>query len=116
MLKQNLQQLIAEGKIAQAMEQLLQATASDKDLHHEVLAVSARFAHYEKQVHGNTADSNWLATERNKINAAVLFIIDKLPNEEVSDKTIPLVKEGKTIIQNADKIYNIKHIDNANFS
>lgn len=78
MLKQNLQQLIAKGKIAQAMEQLLQATASDKDLHHEVLAVSARFAHYEKQVHGNTADSNWLATERNKINAALLFIIDKL--------------------------------------
>ena len=116
-MKQNLENILAEGKTARAIQSLLEITKSqDADLYKEMLQISARFAGYERQKRLNLADDTPLSIEHNKINAALVYIVDKLPDEAMSSKTTPSVKEGKTIIQNAEKIYNINHIDNANFS
>lgn len=116
LMKQILQNLIAEGKTAQAITLLRQATQHDSDEHNSVIHLSARLAEYNKQKHSGIADSNTLSIELNKIHIAILAIVNKLPDENQVDTVTPSVSEGKTIIQNADKIYNIQHIDNANFS
>jgi hypothetical protein len=126
-MKQTLQNLLAEGKTAQVIAQLRQSTPHDTDLHKDVLQISARFAHNERERHARTSDNTELSIEQNKINAALLAVIDKLadnppistnPNTEggTARDSWEAGKAAKTIVQNADKIYNIDHIDNANFS
>ncbi len=112
-----LKNLLAEGKTAKLISSLLAHTKShDADLHNDVLQLSARFAEYQREKYANTEGFDPLSIERNKINAALLFVIDKLPDTLEEGKTTPSVKTEKTTIQNAEKIYNIQHIDNANFS
>ncbi len=83
-MKQALQNLLAEGKTAELIAQLKPLTASDKDLHAQVLHTSARFAEYERQKHANTEGYDPLSIEHNKINAAVLHLIEQLPDDIVA--------------------------------
>jgi Effector-associated domain 11 len=117
-MKQSLQNLLAEGKTAQVIAQLRQSTSHDTDLHKEVLQISARFARNERERHAGTADNSELGIEQNKINAALLAAIDKLEDNPPlpTNSNTEGGNSAKTIVQNADKIYNIAHIDNANFS
>jgi regulator of replication initiation timing len=114
-MKQHLRSLLANGNTRQVIDQLLQATQQLPDLHNEVVQISARFAQMERQNRLGTEAHDTLTIERNKINAALLEIIGQLPDETTKTNT-PEKPEGKTIIQNADKIYNIGHIDKADFS
>lgn len=116
-MKKTLQDLLAEGKTAQVIDQLRQLMASDKDLHQQVLLTATRFADYEKQKHADTVAFDPLSIERNKINAALLHFIEQLPDHTVDTaKDADTLPKPPTMIQNAEKIYNIDHIDNANFS
>lgn len=76
---QVLQHLLADGKTRHVIEQLLRLTATDRDQQNEVLQLSAQFAELERQSRLNVTDPKLLGTERNRINAALLAVIDRLP-------------------------------------
>jgi hypothetical protein len=117
-IKKILQNLLADGKTAQAIDQLRQLDLADKDLAQQILQNAARFSTLEKEQVMGTLRYDAYQLERNQINAALLAIVDKLPDEEADKPKIKpdiRTEKGKTFIQQADKIYNIDHIDNANF-
>jgi hypothetical protein len=95
-----------------------QLTATDKDLHRQVIQIAARFATNERQQHAGTLTQEDFNLERNRINAALLELIAQLPEPSVGTANMENTHNagGKVIIQNAEKIYNIDHIDNAHFS
>ena len=73
---QVLRKLLAEGKTRQVIEQLLPLTTADRDQHNEMLQLSAQFSELERQLRLNTGDPKLLGTERNRINAALLAVMD----------------------------------------
>jgi hypothetical protein len=75
---QVLRKLLAGGKTRQVIEQLLPLTAADRDLHNEILQLSAQFAEIERQSRLNVEDPKLLGTERNRINAALFAVMDNL--------------------------------------
>jgi hypothetical protein len=115
-MKDTLKKLLAEGKTKQVLAQLQQVLQSDADLQNDIILLSGRFATMQRQNRLGLADFATLNIERSKINAALVELIEQLepstnPNSEAEGS-----KATKTIIQKADKIYNIDRIDNANFS
>jgi Effector-associated domain 11 len=78
-MKQTLRNLIADGKTAKVIAELRQLTTSDADLNNEVNIIAARFTKYKTQYHLGLEDSTPLNIELNKINNALLDIIDRLP-------------------------------------
>lgn len=116
-MRQTLQNLFAEGKTAQVLETLRTLTTNDAAIHHQVLALSARFSENERQKHAGTLDHDTLHLERNRINAALLVLMEQVnPSVEGTQSQTDITPTANPIIQNAEKIYNINHIDNANFS
>ena len=113
-MKQTLQNLVAEGKTKKVLEELKELTQSKVGLQKELILINARFTELEKKTLLDIEESRPLSIERNKINHALLELIDRLDsgedNHAISETPTP------TIIQNAEKIYKINHIDNANFS
>lgn len=89
--RQALQKLLADGKARQVIEQLLLLTADERDLQNEVLQLSAQFAELERQSHLDVADPKLLETKRNRINAALLAVIDRL-SENGNAQVKPLWK------------------------
>ncbi len=81
-MQQTLRNLIADGKTAKVIAELRRLTASDADLHSEVNLLAARFSKYEKQHLGNLEAANVLDIELNRINNALLAVIDKLNNDD----------------------------------
>ena len=77
-MKQTLQNLLADGKTKQALDQLRQLHIADTDLNAEVVQVSARFAQYERQQRMGVEDPSVLGIELRKINSALLSVIDRL--------------------------------------
>jgi hypothetical protein len=80
-MKQTLRNLIAEGKTKQAIAQLRQLTKNDADLNAEVVQLSARFSAYEHQKRMATEDPSVLSIELNKINNALLSVIERLEGD-----------------------------------
>ncbi|MBI1227102.1 MAG: hypothetical protein GC192_17860 [Bacteroidetes bacterium] len=93
--------LLAQGRTGQVIEQLLALTALDKYLNNEVILLSSRYAAYQRKLNNGTVSSSSLSIDLNRINQALIAIIDKLP---------------PNLAAAANKVYNINHIDNANFS
>jgi Effector-associated domain 11 len=77
-MKQTLRNLIAEGKTKQTIAQLRQLTKNDADLNAEVVQLSARFSAYEHQKRMAVEDPSVLSIELNKINNALLSVIERL--------------------------------------
>ena len=77
-MKQTLQNLLAEGKTKQVIDQLRQVTQKDTDLHDEVLQLSARFEEIERQNRMGLSDSANISLERNRINNALLSVVNRL--------------------------------------
>lgn len=77
-MKQTLQNLLAEGKTKQAIAELMQLSTHDTDLKAEVVQLSARYAEYERQKRMGLEDPSVLGIELNKINNALLSVIDRL--------------------------------------
>ena len=86
-----LQKLIADGKTAQALALLRQQNLSDSDLNAQINLLSARFATNQKQKNMGLANDSDLQTELNKINMALLDIINRLDNiESISGSKVAL--------------------------
>ena len=79
MVIQQLQKRLAEGKTEQVIEKLLEIVPEQHDLYQEIVLLSARFGNHSKTEMRNTSSLQEQAVSVNKINEALLSIIDKLP-------------------------------------
>ncbi|MFZ2899228.1 MAG: hypothetical protein WA004_11435 [Saprospiraceae bacterium] len=81
MTKSELKQLIAEDQIKKVIQWLLEATERmrDSDLHNEVVQQSSKYNDYLKSKMAGTKSQDDLDVQIAKINAALTYIIDKLP-------------------------------------
>ena len=114
-MKSTLQHLLSEGKTDQVIAELRRLTAPDLYLHEQLLLIAGRQAELERKTIAGTASDD-LDIERNKIREALLVLVKKLPEEGTGDNATTASISGTTVIQQAEKIYNINHIDNADFS
>ena len=89
-MKQTLRNLIADGKTDKVIAELRQLTASDADLNNEVNIMAARFTKYKTQYHLGLEDATPLDIELNKINNALLDIIDRLPASDGLNSSHPV--------------------------
>jgi uncharacterized protein (DUF486 family) len=79
--KQNLSNLIANGKTEQAITQLRMLSPQlEKDLQEDILIQSNKFKTYQKEKRQETTTKEDLQVKLNKINIALLEIIHQLPN------------------------------------
>ena len=81
-MKQTLIDLIADGKTKRALEKLRQLNLQDDDLTTQITLLSARFKKNDTQRHLGIMDERDFNIELNRINIAVLAVIDQW---EVSD-------------------------------
>jgi wobble nucleotide-excising tRNase len=81
--KNIIKKLIAEGRTGEAINMLNATVFNDKEIEHQVIAVSARFKNFEKEKHGNLADISILNTELNKINQTLLHIIASISETNI---------------------------------
>jgi hypothetical protein len=77
-MKQTLRKYIADGKTKQAINELRQLSTGDSDVNNQIQLLSGRFAIYENKYLGNLEDPSVLGIELNKINHALLTIIEGL--------------------------------------
>jgi hypothetical protein len=114
-----IQHRIAADEISEAI-QLLQDLLKDSPKLNEVLLQSGRLSAISQQVRLGMVDNKQADLTKNQIRAGILELLDEI---EAQGKQSPALQEaveqfaaGITINQNAEKIYNIDKIDNANFS
>lgn len=79
-MKQTLQNLLAEGKTKQVIAEIMQLSTDDTDLKAEIVQLSARFSEYERKKRMDLEDPSVLGIELNKINSALLSVINQLDN------------------------------------
>lgn len=105
-----IQQLIAQARLPEALDALQQSVPAH--LKNEVLQLQSRLNELQRKIRLNIIAEDEAGLERNKITAAALNLCSQI------DTATPAADSpaGKIIIQNAEKIYNIDKIDNANFS
>jgi hypothetical protein len=101
--RQPLRQLFTDGKTGQVIERLLLMTFGDRDQHNEVLQLSAQFAELERQTRLNITDPKLLSVERNRINGALLAIMDRFP-----EKPTPV----ETTMESEKNFHLVEHICN----
>lgn len=82
-MKKELQELIAQGKTDQALDQLISLSEQPgyEDLREEVLLQSARYREYAKGKRQGTSNSEEQQTSISKINEALLYLISHLPDD-----------------------------------
>lgn len=136
----NIKNLIGRDELPAALQQLRDMLANSSRLD-EVLQLSGRFESLRRQVRLGTLGHAEANITQNQIRAALLELVDGIePRDTASeaaakDQSAISVENAKNtvigstitaggdvhigdkiIIQQADKIYNIDKIDNANFS
>lgn len=81
MTQNDLKLLLAEDKTKQVLDWLLQTTGKlpDTDLYNEVVQQSSRFNDYLREKAAGTKSQENLDIQKANINAALAYIIDKLP-------------------------------------
>ena len=115
----HIRDLLAKDDVQAAIQQV-SALLKDSPLLNEAVQQSARYNNVMQQIRLGLVDFSSANIAQNQIRYGVLELLREIEEQEV--KTLDIKAEverfanGKTIIQNADKIYNITHIDNANFS
>ena len=84
-MKDELKELIAQGKTKQAIRKLLILTKplDDQDLYEEVLLQSSRFEKYQKDMRSDVAEEGEQNKTINRINFALIGIIEKIPDHKV---------------------------------
>ena len=114
-LYQHIRSLIAAGKLDQALK-LLQSYLANSPQLDEILHQSGRFAMVRKQIRqGHISDEDATVTT-NQIQYGILELITEMEKESERPELQEELQQAVTIIQKAEKIYNIGHIDQANFS
>lgn len=136
-----IRQHIALDELPATLQQLRTLLETSPRLH-EVLQQSGRFNDLLYQIRMGTLSYEQATLTKNQIRASLLDLVDEIANEEsnkpeiaaelakttliVNSKNVVLsssIQAGgdvhigdKNLSQNAEKIYNIDKIDNANFS
>lgn len=112
-------ELISTDELPEALR-LLQELLKNSPKLHEVLLQSARLSDIGREIRLGLIDYNQANLTKNQIRAALLELLSEI---EMQENTVPEVREemerfsaGKTIVQHAEKIYNIDKIDKADFS
>jgi hypothetical protein len=115
----HIRDLIAKDDFKTAIQQL-SALLKDSPRLDEAIQQSARYNNVLRQIRLGLVDFQSANIAQNQIRDGVLELLREMEEQAEETPTIhaEIEKHGKstTIIQNADKIYNISHIDNANFS
>ena len=81
-MKQTLRDSLAKGKTKQVLTELVTLTMHNPDLYDQVIPLSARYTHYEKQKFGGLEDPSALNIELRQINVALLAIIEELDEKK----------------------------------
>ncbi len=115
----HIRDLIAKDEFKTAIQQL-SALLKDSPRLDEAVQQSARYNHVMQQIRLGLVDFQSANIAQNQIRYSVLELLREIEEQGVASAAIQSEVEqyekGMTIIQNAEKIYNINHIDNANFS
>lgn len=101
-----IQQLIAQARLAEALDALQESVPVH--LKNDALQLRSRLNELQRKERLGIIDGKDANLERNQITAAAIDLFNQI---DTADTPV-----GKTIIQNAEKIYNIDRIDNADFS
>ncbi len=115
----NIRDLIGNGKLTQALAELnawAQQNA-DSEVQNTVTLLSGQNIKNERSYQSSLIGSEDYDVKCTKISNAVLALLNDLKPTTTSTKVTEKNNDsGKTVIQNAEKIYNINHIDKADFS
>lgn len=90
--------MIAKGETATAIEFLLKLSNEDKSINREIHQLSARFNTYKKEKNRGTASKEQLDIDLNRINAAILDLIEQIKDDQNSDSS-PLPSQPQTPIR-----------------
>ena len=123
--------LLAQNELAAANQILLQILAFSPELD-DAIQQSARFAAIQQHLRKGLIDIDQADAKVNQVRFALLELVRNLEKEGIkeglgliTDELSDLAKEidhnnvlekaMQHVVQNAEKIYNIGHIDQANF-
>lgn len=135
-----IRQLIAKNELSTALQSLQNILAHSSKLS-EIIQQNARFAALSEQIRLGTVRYDDATLTQNQILMSLLDLINEMEKESLNPEVAAelekpvLVQNSKNVVigstiqaggdvhigdknigQQADKIYNIKHIDNADFS
>jgi len=105
---------IGQGKLQPALQDLKQLLENSPKLD-EVIHQSGRFKDIQKQIHMGTVSQENATLTKNQISSGLLALLREMETGE-SEPTIQEAANEPQVLQQAEKIYNIQHIDQANFS
>lgn len=100
--------------------QKLAALLDKSPLLHEAIQQLGRFAAIQQQIRLGTVNHEQSTLTINQIRVSILELVDEIAKLEANNEDIKAeatqVNAQVQISQQAEKIYNIKHIDKADFS
>lgn len=105
---------IGQGKLEQALRDMKQLLENSPKLD-EVIHQSGRFKAIQKQIHLGTVSYENADLTTNQISSGLLALLREMETGE-SEPTIQEAANEPQVLQQAEKIYNIQHIDQANFN
>lgn len=115
----DIRDLIANDDFKTAIQQLSALLKNSPRLD-EAVQQSARYNNVMRQIRLGLVDVEAANIAQNQIRQGLIDLLREIEEQGLNvppiNKEVAKFANGKTIIQNADKIYNINHIDNANFS
>lgn len=118
-LTAHIRNLIAANEMQKALEQL-RIFFDNSPILKEIIQQWGRYDSIKQQLRMGIASLEDARMEENKIRVGLLELLDHIEqgkdSKHLEEELKEVAEKHKTIIQNAEKIYNIDHIDNANFS
>ena len=115
----DIRDLIANDDFKTAIQQLSALLKNSPRLD-EAVQQSARYNNVMRQIRLGLVDFEAANIAQNQIRQGLIDLLREIEEQGLNvppiNKEVAKFANGKTIIQNANNIYNINHIDNANFS
>ncbi|MEL6943847.1 MAG: hypothetical protein AAFO82_14390 [Bacteroidota bacterium] len=117
---QHIRELLAKDELNLALAQLQQYLSNSPKLD-EVIQQSGRFVNIRKQIRLGMVSHAEATLNTNQVRMGIIDLVSEIEST-VEQQDFQLEAQQATsaahnhITQNAEKIYNIDHIDNANFS
>ena len=105
---------IGQGNLEQALRDMKQLLENSPKLD-EAIHQSRRFKDIRKQIHLGTASHEDMTLTENQITSWLLDLLREMETGESAPHIQEAANEPQ-VIQQAEKIYNIQHIDQANFN
>ena len=112
---EQIRDLLAQDRLQEALRQLNELLEGSPKLKQAIIQ-SRRYESIENSIHAGVVSFENANMEKNKIALSILNLLDELEGNTPDPSPISEAAKEPTIIQNAEKIYNIKHIDKADFS